>query len=138
MFAAPDIDDPIQPTTSNPSIAAAANEPSADQISMVSEMGFTPAQARKALRETVSPTQSSDFPACARAEHTFMQGGSAEAAIDWLFSHPDDQGDDGTAAASSSDAVGTTSSATDKARGSKDLPAQYKLKAFISHKGKHM
>jgi ubiquitin carboxyl-terminal hydrolase 5/13 len=66
-----------------------------------------------------------------------MQGGSAEAAIDWLFSHPDDQGDDGTAASGFSDAaVGTTSSATDKARGSKNLPAQYKLKAFISHKGK--
>jgi uncharacterized UBP type Zn finger protein len=71
MFAAADIDDPIQPTASNPSTAAASNEPSADQISMVSEMGFTPAQARKALRETVSPTRSSNFPARARAERTF-------------------------------------------------------------------
>lgn len=46
----PDIDDPIQPAGSGPS----GPEPSIEQISMLSEMGFTPAQARKALRETVS------------------------------------------------------------------------------------
>ncbi len=48
---ASDIDDPIQPTSS--SAAASAFEPSPDQVSMLSDMGFTPAQARKALRETV-------------------------------------------------------------------------------------
>lgn len=34
---------------------SAGPEPSAEQISMLADMGFTPAQARKALRETVSP-----------------------------------------------------------------------------------
>ncbi len=47
--AASDIDDPIQPTSSS----AATFEPSPEQVSMLSDMGFTPAQARKALRETV-------------------------------------------------------------------------------------
>ena len=45
----PDIDSPLPAAGS----AAAGNEPSADQIAMIADMGFTPAQARKALRETV-------------------------------------------------------------------------------------
>ena len=43
----PGIDDPIQP--SGPSVP----EPSADQIGLLTDMGFTRAQARKALLETV-------------------------------------------------------------------------------------
>lgn len=43
------LDDPIP--TGAPS---AASEPSPEQISMLADMGFTAAQARKALRETVS------------------------------------------------------------------------------------
>jgi ubiquitin carboxyl-terminal hydrolase 5/13 len=39
-------------------------------------MGFTPAQARKALQETA---------------------GNAERAVEWLFSHPDDTGADAAA-----------------------------------------
>lgn len=45
-----DIDDPL-PATSN---SANNNEPSVDQISALQDMGFSEAQARKALRETVS------------------------------------------------------------------------------------
>ena len=45
-----DIDDPI-PTTQNKSSKGC--EPSSEQVGMLTEMGFTPAQARKALRETV-------------------------------------------------------------------------------------
>lgn len=51
----PDIDDPIQLSalTSSSSVP----EPSADQIGLLADMGFTHAQARKALLETVrSPT----------------------------------------------------------------------------------
>lgn len=48
--AVADIDSPIQATKA----ASPGPEPSADQISMLGDMGFTPAQARKALRETVS------------------------------------------------------------------------------------
>ena len=43
-----DIDTPIQPGGSK------GSEPSADQIGMLADMGFTAAQAKKALRETVS------------------------------------------------------------------------------------
>lgn len=46
-----DIDDPL-PTTA---AAAARPEPGADAISSVVDMGFTPAQGRKALKETVRP-----------------------------------------------------------------------------------
>ena len=46
----PDIDDPI-PTPS--AGAAAGPEPSEEQIGMLSDMGFTSLQAKKALRETV-------------------------------------------------------------------------------------
>jgi ubiquitin carboxyl-terminal hydrolase 5/13 len=47
-----DIDAPIQPQSGG---AAGGPEPTADQIAMLSDMGFTSAQARKALRETVRP-----------------------------------------------------------------------------------
>jgi hypothetical protein len=43
-----DIDDPIQPVHSG-----VGQEPSAEQVAMLADMGFTAAQARKALRETV-------------------------------------------------------------------------------------
>lgn len=45
-----DIDDPL-PVASN---SASGNEPSPDQISNLRDMGFSEAQAKKALRETVS------------------------------------------------------------------------------------
>ncbi|PBK81751.1 ubiquitinyl hydrolase [Armillaria gallica] len=99
----PDIDDPIQPTSSS----AAAFEPSPDQVSMLSDMGFTPAQARKALRETA---------------------GNAERAVEWLFNHPDDSGEDSSAPAAAQPSEPVIG-------GSKTVPAIYKLKAFISHKG---
>ena len=113
-----DIDEPIpvaQLVQGGGNAAAAtsggsgAGGPSAEQISMVSEMGFTAAQARKALRQT---------------------GGSIEGAIEWLFSHPEDQGEEEGA-----EVPAETSSGEPKRRGSKTLPAQYRLKAFISHKG---
>ncbi|EED85732.1 predicted protein [Postia placenta Mad-698-R] len=100
----PDIDAPIQAAGSGSS----APEPSQEQVSMLSEMGFTHAQARKALRET---------------------GGDAERAVEWLFSHPDDNGED---AAPSGSSETPESSGTG---GSAELPARYRLKAFISHKG---
>ena len=50
LIYCPDIDDPLPSNTRGSSGGA---EPSSDQIAMLSEMGFTSAQARKALRETV-------------------------------------------------------------------------------------
>ncbi|EIN03471.1 ubiquitin carboxyl-terminal hydrolase 14 [Punctularia strigosozonata HHB-11173 SS5] len=100
----PDIDAPIQT-----SAAPSGPEPSAEQVSMLADMGFTASQARKALRET---------------------GGNPERAVEWLFSHPDDTGDDGPAPATASSAP-----AQPAVGGTSVLPARYRLKAFISHKG---
>lgn len=53
-----------------------------------------------------------------------------ERAVEWLFSHPDD---DGLEASSSKP---TKSSTTGEPKhGDRQLPAQYRLKGFISHKG---
>ncbi|KAI0653789.1 ubiquitinyl hydrolase [Cubamyces menziesii] len=107
-----DIDAPIQLASSG---GSGAPEPSAEQISMLSEMGFTPAQARKALRET---------------------GGNAERAVEWLFSHPDDTGEDATAGAGAGSAdAGNQAKTSGGPGGSSELPARFRLKAFISHKG---
>jgi len=57
------------------------------------------------------------------------QGGDAERAVEWLFSHPDDTGEDAEPSSSEPPAV------PPKPAGSSSLPAKYKLKAFISHKG---
>ncbi|PPR03548.1 hypothetical protein CVT24_007596 [Panaeolus cyanescens] len=102
----PDIDDPIPPPGG--AGASSANEPSADQIAMLADMGFTSAQAKKALQET---------------------GGNAERAVEWLFNHPDDTGDEAPTTTTSS------SSSSDTLPGSKSTPARYQLKGFISHKG---
>ncbi|KAG2184162.1 hypothetical protein INT44_009177 [Umbelopsis vinacea] len=62
----PGIDDPITAEVSSA-------EPSAEQLELLTAMGFSQAQAKKALRET---------------------NGDAERAVDWLFSHPDEPVDD--------------------------------------------
>ncbi len=59
-----------------------------------------------------------------------MQGGDAERAVDWLFSHPDDMGEEATAPDTS-----TSEPSAPGVGGSSTLPARYRLKAFISHKG---
>lgn len=100
----PDIDAPIQLTASK-----AGYEPSEEQIEILAAMGFTPAQAKKALRET---------------------NGDTERAVDWLFSHPDETGEE---PASSSEQPAAL--AAPAVSGSTTLPARYRLKAFISHKG---
>ncbi|KIJ98331.1 hypothetical protein K443DRAFT_680854 [Laccaria amethystina LaAM-08-1] len=101
-----DIDEPIQAAQS--AAAVGGPEPSPDQIAMLSDMGFTVAQARKALRET---------------------SGNAERAVEWLFNHPDDPGGDAAAPTAGSPAAPAA------IPGSKAIPARFKLKAFISHKG---
>ncbi|KAK7049909.1 ubiquitin C-terminal hydrolase Ubp14 [Paramarasmius palmivorus] len=101
----PDIDEPIQLSSST----SAASEPPAEQVSMLADMGFTPAQAKKALRET---------------------SGDMERAVEWLFSHPDDTGED------TQTATGSNAEKKEvKLAGTKDVPVSYRLKAFISHKG---
>ena len=94
---------------------------------MLSDMGFSPAQARKALRETVSPMLSIDRVYLIGS----FQGGDAERAVEWLFNHPDDTGED----VPMGDVPEASTSKTKDLPGSKTLPAKYRLKAFISHKG---
>ncbi|ADV23006.1 Ubiquitin carboxyl-terminal hydrolase 14, putative [Cryptococcus gattii WM276] len=98
----PDIDAPIELRGSK----AASNEPSQEQIGMIADMGFSHNQARKALRES---------------------DGNPERAIEWLFSNPDDPGEDAAPA--------PAGSAEPLVGGSSSLPAKYRLKAFVSHKG---
>jgi len=79
-----------------------------EKIDMLGAMGFGPPQARKALKET---------------------GGDMERAVEWLFSHPDDQGEfeDETPSAADEGAKDIP--------GSADLPASYQLQSIICHKG---
>ncbi|KAH9012646.1 ubiquitin carboxyl-terminal hydrolase 14 [Lactarius hengduanensis] len=102
----PDIDDPIVILSGG--AGGGGPEPSAEQVGMLVDMGFSRAQARKALRET---------------------SGDAERAVEWLFSHPDDTGEDEQPPPRSS------SSSTASTVVPQQLPARYRLRAFISHKG---
>ncbi|CAO3642481.1 unnamed protein product [Cunninghamella blakesleeana] len=94
-----DIDAPLESTQGKKA------EPAAEQISTLCEMGFTPAQAKKALNETNNDT---------------------ERALDWLFSHPDDQGEDSN---TNEDAN------SEKVIGDSNPPFNYTVKSFVSHKG---
>lgn len=51
-----------------------------------------------------------------------------ERAVEWLFSHPDDMGEQDAAPAS-------TSTQPAELPGHDGVPANYRLRAFISHKG---
>ncbi|KAI0089709.1 ubiquitin carboxyl-terminal hydrolase 14 [Irpex rosettiformis] len=98
----PDIDAPVQLPGSSP-----GPEASPETIGMLTDMGFTTAQVKKALRET---------------------GGDPDRAVDWLFNHPDETGVSG---GGEEEAL----PATPGVGGSPALPARFRLKAFISHKG---
>lgn len=101
---------------------------------MLVDMGFTSAQAKKALRETVSCA----FPLVFLSQNhigliEIAQSGNAERAVEWLFSHPDDMGEDAAPTASSTSTA--TDATTAQLPGTTDVPVKYRLKAFISHKG---
>ncbi|KAE8233407.1 hypothetical protein CF326_g1554 [Tilletia indica] len=106
----PDIDAPLPDTAGAPAAAAPAADTSA-----LEDMGFSKAQANKALR---------------------LNGNNPEMAVAWLFENPDDPGEEaGAAAAVPASGGGGGGEASDKVPGSKELPATYKLKSFVSHKG---
>ncbi len=82
-------------------------------VAQLREMGISPPQARKALKET---------------------DGDVSRALDWVFAHPDDQGkfeeEEGQEAQESIQAQG------EKERpGSDTLPANFQLHSIICHKG---
>ena len=64
---------------------------------------------------------------------SLTQGGNVERAVEWLFSHPDDTGEDAPAASASAAPGGQQPGP--QVGGSSELPARYRLKAFISHNG---
>jgi len=98
----PDIDVPIPKKSGSGNSAQFSQE----SVSMLMEMGFSVNQAKKALKEC---------------------DGSAERALDWLFNHPDDMGEDVSASASSEPAV--------PAKKKDDRAPNYQLMAFIVHIG---
>ncbi|KAL2015794.1 hypothetical protein VTK56DRAFT_4821 [Thermocarpiscus australiensis] len=100
----PDIDTPVD-------LGGAAKASSADpeKLAMLEAMGFGGPRAVKALKET---------------------DGNVERAIEWLFSHPDDQG------ASEEDAnAGEGGSKGPVVAGSSELPANFQLQSIVCHKG---
>lgn len=102
-----DIDVPLK-LEGESKIASVAIDPVS--VEMLSAMGFTTAQAKKALKET---------------------GGNMERAVEWLFSHPGDMGEveeggAGIAAEAAKDAA---------VLGSIELPAKFQLDSIVCHKG---
>ncbi|KAH8684151.1 ubiquitin carboxyl-terminal hydrolase 14 [Ilyonectria robusta] len=89
--------------------SAAASTADPEKIEMLGAMGFGAPQAKKALKET---------------------GGDVERAVEWLFSHPDDQGtfDD------DAPTDGATAAPSEPA-GSAVLPANFELRSIVCHKG---
>jgi ubiquitin carboxyl-terminal hydrolase 5/13 len=95
---------------------------------MIADMGFSAAQARKALRETVS--QATKRGPRYRWTRLIDQNGNPERAIEWLFNNPGDEGEEEAAPAPAPGSISTPDIG-----GTSTLPANYRLKAFISHKG---
>lgn len=89
---------------------------SEEDVMMLADMGFTFDQAKKALNET---------------------DGNLERAVEWLFSHPNDDGGSTTGGQNdSNNTEGKAPKRVDRPQyGDQNLPGRFKLKAFISHKG---
>ncbi|EPS37809.1 hypothetical protein H072_8429 [Dactylellina haptotyla CBS 200.50] len=103
----PDIDTPLVLPESSGSGGASADP---ESIVMLTSMGFTEAQAKKALKET---------------------GGDVERAVEWVFSHPDDTGEDDTPATTAAGGE-----VKDKVMpGSTETPANFQLHSIVCHKG---
>ena len=101
-----DIDEPLKLEGESKG-ASVAIDP--ESVEMLSAMGFTTAQAKKALKET---------------------GGNMERAVEWLFSHPGDMGE--------VEEFGPGASAEPKEAailGSTELPAKFQLDSIVCHKG---
>ncbi len=103
----PDIDSPVDLGGAGGQNAAAGVNP--ESIEALGAMGIGAPQARKALKET---------------------DGDVNRALDWVFSHPDDQGDFGDGG-TADDPVENDK----KMAGSAELPATFKLQSIVCHKG---
>ena len=104
----PDIDEPMNLSNDSTTAAGGSSDDPA-KMAQLADMGIGAPQARKALKET---------------------GGDVNRALDWVFSHPDDQGD-----------FGDDASATDQIPAEKELagststPANFELQSIVCHKG---
>ena len=107
----PDIDEPLvlAPAAAAAGSSAAGHD-SPEKIEMLGAMGFGAPQARKALKET---------------------GGDVERAVEWLFNHPDEQGDFGDEAAAQEEQPNKDTVPA----GTADLPANFQLHSIVCHKG---
>ncbi|CRK48115.1 hypothetical protein BN1723_001372 [Verticillium longisporum] len=101
----PDIDAPLDLGGA----AAGGDTADPEKIEMLGAMGFGAPQAKKALRET---------------------GGDVERAVEWLFSHPDDQGTFDDEAAPAAESATPAEPA-----GSAAVPANFQLQSIVCHKG---
>ncbi|TPX51477.1 hypothetical protein SeMB42_g00703 [Synchytrium endobioticum] len=100
----PDIDDPLPKLTlSGRGIDTSASTADVQQLT---EMGFSVAMAKKALKQT---------------------NNNMERAVDWLFSHMDDTADD--------EGVNGAAGSNDTPDSPDTRPAKYRLIGVISHKG---
>lgn len=99
----PDIDQPIAASSAQ----SGASQQDPEKIAQLGEMGIDAAKAAKALAAT---------------------GGDVNRALDWVFSHPDDPGDN---AADSDKAQGEAQ----EPPGTANTPARYQLRSIVCHKG---
>ncbi|KAL5431330.1 hypothetical protein PMIN06_012341 [Paraphaeosphaeria minitans] len=106
----PDIDTPIDFNAGSGSGGGAPSAVDPEKIENLGAMGFSAPQARQALKET---------------------GGDMERAVDWLFSHPDAQGDfyEGGSSEEPTEAKEKMLAGSDK------LPAKFQLESIVCHKG---
>ncbi|KAK0708668.1 hypothetical protein B0H67DRAFT_648700 [Lasiosphaeris hirsuta] len=102
----PDIDAPLVLGGAKADARAAADP---EKLATLESMGFGGPRAVKALKET---------------------GGDVERAIEWLFSHLDDEGGDAEEDASADPEVKDGSLV-----GSSELPANFQLQSIVCHKG---
>lgn len=105
----PDIDEPLVLAPAAGGVGGASAHDSPEKIEMLGAMGFGAPQARKALKET---------------------GGDVERAVEWLFSHPDDQGDFNEESGAEEGGKKEEPEA-----GSATLPANFQLHSIVCHKG---
>ncbi|KAL1311531.1 hypothetical protein AAFC00_001652 [Neodothiora populina] len=108
-----DIDDPVDFNASSSSSGAASGGEEVvteDKLEMLSAMGFSVPQGRQALKET---------------------GGDVERAVDWLFNHPEAEGDFG----GSDNATQLPSAQEPEPQKEDTRPAKFSLQAIVCHKG---
>ncbi|KAL9580991.1 MAG: hypothetical protein Q9212_004159 [Teloschistes hypoglaucus] len=103
-----DIDVPLE--LESPVSGTASSSVNPESLEMMGAMGISAPQARKALKET---------------------GGDLERAVDWVFSHPNDQGDFGDDANDNSEKTDSESAMA----GRSELPARFRLRSIVCHKG---